>query len=58
MDMNNFFREYQQFRNQMGSNVNPNQMIQEMMNNGKISQSQYNMARNLANQIQQGFRLN
>lgn len=31
----------------------PNQMIQEMLNSGKISQEQYNMARNRAEQIMQ-----
>lgn len=30
----------------------PNQAIQWLMDNGRLSQSQYNQARNIANQIQ------
>ena len=32
---------------------NPDKMIQQMMNSGRISQDQYNYARNIAQQIQQ-----
>lgn len=60
-NFNNFIQGYQQFMsqkeqflsqipNEMGSN--PNQIIQNMMNSGRISQDQYNQAKNLANQLQ------
>ena len=32
---------------------NPDAIIQQLMSSGKISQEQYNSARNMANQIQQ-----
>ena len=60
-NFNNFIQGYQQFMAQkeqflsqipkeMGSN--PNQIIQNLMNSGRISQSQYNQAKTLADQIQ------
>jgi len=60
-NFNNFIQGYQQFMSQkeqflsqipkeMGSN--PNQIIQNMMNSGRISQDQYNQAKNLASQLQ------
>lgn len=59
-NINNFIQGYQQFMSQkeqflsqipkeMGSN--PNQIIQNMMNSGRISQDQYNQAKSLAEQI-------
>ncbi len=53
-NMINFMQQYQQFmnmRNQLGMGNNPNQIIQSMMNSGKISQDQYNMAKNMADMI-------
>lgn len=52
--MNNvfqFFQQVQQFRQNM-QGKNPDQIIQNMMQNGKLSQSQYEQARQLAAQIQ------
>lgn len=60
-NFNNFIQGYQQFMAQkeqflsqipkeMGNT--PNQIIQNMMNSGRISQDQYNQAKNLANQLQ------
>ena len=55
-NMINFMQQYQQFmnmRNQLGMGNNPNQIIQNMMNSGRITQSQYNNTQNLANMISQ-----
>ena len=60
-NFNNFIQGYQQFMAQkeqflaqipkeMGSS--PNQIIQNLMNSGRISQSQYNQAKTIADQIQ------
>ncbi len=57
----NFIQNYRQFMAQkeqflsqipkeMGSN--PNQIIQNLMNSGKISQDNYNQAKTLADQLQ------
>lgn len=45
--------QYQNFCAQMQkNNSDPSTMIQNLMNNGRVSQSAYNNARILANQIQ------
>ena len=52
--MNNpveFMRRLNQFRQGAG-NINPDAMIQQMMQTGRISQAQYNQARQMAEQIQ------
>ena len=55
-NMQNFMVQYQNFCNQMQkNNSDPSAMIQNLMNNGKVSQSAYNNARMLANQIQSMF---
>lgn len=55
-NMQNFMAQYQNFCTQMQkSNSDPSTMIQNLMNNGKVSQSAYNNARMLANQIQSMF---
>lgn len=46
---NGFVNRFQQFKKQF--NGNPQQMIQQMLNSGRISQSQYNDAVQKANQI-------
>ena len=53
-NMINFMNQFNQFKAQMmGNNTNPNEMIQNMMNKGQISQQQYNYASRMANQIMQ-----
>ena len=47
---NNFIQSLQQLKRQGGD---PNQMIQNMLNSGKVSQAQYNQAVQKAQQIQQ-----
>ena len=52
--MNNFMQfmqQFNQFRQQM-QGQNPDQIIQDMMRQGRISQSQYEQARQQAMQIQ------
>ena len=49
-NQNNFMQSLQQLKSQGGD---PNQMIQNMLNSGKVSQAQYNMAVQKAQQIQQ-----
>jgi phage I-like protein len=52
--MNNFMQfmqQFNQFRQSM-QGQNPDQIIQNMMSQGRISQSQYEQARQMASQIQ------
>ena len=50
----NFWQRFQQFRNEM-QGKDPNALIQEMMQSGKITQDQYNQARQQAQQIANTF---
>ena len=52
MDMNSFMQALNKLKSQGGD---PNQMIQEMLNSGRITQEQYNSAVQRAQQIQQMF---
>ena len=49
-NQNNFMQSLNQLKSQGGD---PNQMIQNMLNSGKVSRAQYNMAVQKAQQIQQ-----
>ena len=52
--MNNpmsFMQALQQFRAGFG-NQNPDEIIEQMMRSGKLSQAQYNRARQMAEQFQ------
>lgn len=49
-NQNNFIQSLNQLKSQGGD---PNAMIQSMLNSGKITQAQYNMAVQKAQQIQQ-----
>lgn len=55
-NITNFMNQYNQFRSSMVKDADPNKMIQEMMNNGRFSQEQYNNARMLAEKIQGMFK--
>lgn len=46
---NSFIQRFNQFRQSF--NGNPQQMVQQLMNSGRISQEQYNRAVQMANQI-------
>lgn len=52
MNGNNFFSQLNALKAKGGD---PNQMIQELLNSGRVTQSQYNAAINKANQIMQMF---
>ena len=49
----NLLQKFQQFR--QGFQGNPQQMIQQMMNSGRINQNQYNQAVQMAQQFQKMF---
>lgn len=49
-NMPNFQRQFQNFQNQM-IGVNPQQEVQKMLNNGQMSQQQFNQLRALVNQL-------
>ena len=54
MNVNNqgnlsLIQRFMQFRNSF--NGNPQQMVQQLLNSGKVSQEQYNQAVQMANQL-------
>ena len=49
--MQNMMQRFQQFKQTFSGN--PQQIVQQMLNSGKISQEQYNQAVQMANQFQQ-----
>lgn len=49
-NINDFLQRFNQFRTQM-QGQNPDQIIQQMMQSGRLTQSQYNQARQTAEQI-------
>lgn len=50
-NMSNFLNRFNQFRQNF--NGNPEQMVQQMLNSGQMSQEQFNQASNMAKQIMQ-----
>lgn len=52
MNINQFMQQLNQLKSQGGD---PNQMIQQLMNSGKVTQAQYDSAVKRAQQIQQMF---
>ena len=48
-NMSNFLTQFNQFRQNF--NGDPQQMVQQMLNSGKMTQEQFNQASNLANQL-------
>lgn len=49
-NMQNFMNQFNQFRQNM-NNQNPQQMVQQLLDSGKMSQQQFNQISRLANQI-------
>lgn len=47
--MANFMQQFNQFRQSI--NGNPKEMVQELLNSGKMSQAQFNQFSQMANQI-------
>jgi vancomycin permeability regulator SanA len=48
--MNNLVQRFQQFKQTFSGD--PRQQVQNLLNSGKVSQSQYNQAVQMANQLQ------
>lgn len=48
--MNGFMQRFQQFQQMFKGD--PRQQVQQLLNSGKVSQSQYNQAVQMANQLQ------
>lgn len=46
----NFQNQFNQFKQQIG-NQNPQQMVQQLLDSGRMSQQQFNQLRQMANQI-------
>ena len=53
-NQSNMLQQFQQFMNQMRGK-DPNQMINELVSSGQISQAQLNQAQKQAQQMQQMF---
>ena len=51
MQMNPMLQKFNQFRQMFKGD--PQQLVQQMLNSGKISQAQYNQAVQMANQVAQ-----
>lgn len=49
--MNNILQRFQQFQQMFKGD--PRQQVQQLLNSGKVSQTQYNNAVQMANQLQQ-----
>ena len=50
-NMGNLIQQFNQFKQSFSGN--PQQIVQQMLSSGKISQEQYNQAVQMANQFQQ-----
>ena len=50
-NMQNMMKAFQQFRNTFQGN--PQQIVQNMLNSGQLSQAQFNQAQQMAQQFQQ-----
>jgi putative ribosome biogenesis GTPase RsgA len=51
---NSFIQRFNQFRQSFTGN--PQQMVQQLMNSGKISQERYNQAVQMANQLMRNMK--
>ena len=49
-NMQNRFQQFvQNFQQQNGGNMNPQQMVQQLLNSGRMTQDQFNQIQNVAN---------
>lgn len=53
--MQNILRQFNQFRQNFRGD--PQQMVQQMLNSGRITQEQYNRAVQMANQLQRYIKM-
>ena len=49
-NMQNFMNQFNQFRQEIG-NQNPQVMVQQLLDSGRMSQEQFNQLSQMANQI-------
>ena len=49
--MQNFLNQFSQFKQTMGNQQNPQQMVQQLLDSGRMSQQQFNQLSQMANQI-------
>jgi hypothetical protein len=51
-NMQSRFQQFvQNFQRQNGGNANPQQMVQNLLNSGRMSQEQFNQIQNVANMV-------
>lgn len=50
-NMQNFMNQFNQFRQNFDSNQNPQQVVQQLLDSGRMSQQQFNELSQMANQI-------
>lgn len=49
--MQNFMNQFNQFKQNFPGNQNPQQMVQQLLDSGRMSQQQFNELSQMANQI-------
>ena len=49
--MQNFMNQFNQFRQKIGNQQNPQQMVQQLLDSGQMTQEQFNRLNQMANQI-------
>lgn len=47
----NFMNQFNQFKQQFGSSQSPQQIVQQLLDSGKMTQEQFNQLGQMANQI-------
>ena len=47
----NFINQFNQFRQNFSNQQNPQQMVQQLLDSGKMTQEQFNQLSQMANQI-------
>lgn len=50
-NMQNFMNQFNQFRQNFGKHENPQAMVQQLLDSGRMSQEQFNYLSRMANQI-------
>lgn len=50
-NMQNFMNQFNQFRQNFGNGQNPQAVVQQLLDSGKMSQEQFNQLSQMANQI-------
>ena len=49
--LQNFINQFNQFRQNFSNQQNPQQMVQQLLDSGKMTQEQFNQLSQMANQI-------